>query len=223
VKTWPQVYRPGYIMLINLSTTIALSCPACGRLEKEKVNIFELPVGELKQLSCSCGAEKAALLRKENSQVQINYFCLHCDKAHKEIFSAQDFWHSNYLQPLSCRDTGLNPGFFGPPVLVNDEIKKEKQDLELMAAELGFDDFKNPEIMLQALDIIHDIAAEGALSCECGSDDINIELFSDKIQLICNNCGSRLNIEAVEKEDLKNLRQLNSVQLHSIQGKPNNF
>ncbi|RCW60906.1 MULTISPECIES: hypothetical protein [Halanaerobium] len=210
-------------MLINLSTTIALSCPACGRLEKEKVNIFELPAGELKQLSCSCGAEKAALMRKENSQLQINYFCLHCDKAHKVLVSAQDFWRSNHLQPLSCRDTGLNPGFFGPPALVNEEIKKEKQDLELMAAELGFDDFKNPEVMLQALDIIHDIAVEEALSCECGSDDINIELFSDRIQLICNNCGSRLNIAAVDKEDLKNLRQLNSVQLHSIQGKSNNF
>lgn len=210
-------------MLINLSTTIALSCPACGRLEKEKINIFELPAGELKQLSCSCGAEKAALKRKDNSQLQINYFCLHCNKAHKVTVTAQEFWYSKHLHPLSCRETGLNPGFFGPSSLVNEEIKNEKQDLELMAAELGFDDFKNPDIMLQALDFIHDIAAEGALSCECGSDDINIELFSDKIQLICNKCGSHLNIAAVNKNDLDNLRQLNKVQLHSIQGKPNNF
>jgi len=210
-------------MLINLSTTIALSCPACGRLEKEKINIFELPVGELKQLSCSCGAEKAALKRKENSQIQINYFCLHCDKAHKITVRFQKFWHSNKMLPLSCRETGLNPGFFGPPVLVNEEIKKEKQDLDLMAAELGFDDFKNPDIMLQSLDFIHDIAADGALSCECGSYNINIELFSDKIQLICNNCGAHLNIAAVNKDDLNNLRQLNKVQLHFIQGKPNNF
>ena len=77
--------------------------------------------------------------------------------------------------------------------------------------------------MLQALDVIHDIAAEGALNCDCGSDDINIELFSDKIQLICNKCGSHLNIDAVNKIDLKNLKQLNRVQLHTIQGKPNNF
>ena len=210
-------------MLINLSTTIALSCPACGRLEKEKINIFELPAGELKQLSCSCGAEKAALKRKENSQLQINYFCLHCNKAHKITVTAQEFWRSKNMYPLSCRETGLNPGFFGKSTLVNEEIKKEKQDLELMAAELGFDDFKNPNIMLQALDFIHDIAEEGALSCECSSDNINIELFSDKIQLICNNCGAHLNIAAVNKDDLNYLRQLNKVQLHSIQGKPNNF
>lgn len=210
-------------MIINLSTTIALSCPACGRLEKETFNIFELPIGELKQLSCSCGAEKAAVKKKKNSQLKINYFCLHCNKAHKITVSAQKFWRSKRLIPLSCQETGLNPGFFGPPDLVEEEIKKEKQDLELMAAELGFDDFKNPDIMLQALDIIHDIAAEGALNCDCGSDDINIELFSDKIQLICNKCGSHLNIDAVNKIDLKNLKQLNRVQLHTIQGKPNNF
>ena len=210
-------------MLINLSTTIALSCPACGRLERDKINIFELPVGELKQLSCSCGAEKASLKRKEDSQIKLNYFCLHCNTAHKVLFSSDIFWHSKKLIPLSCKETGLNPGFFGPPVLVETELKQEKQDLELMAAELGFDDFKNPDIMLQAVDFIHDIAAEGALNCECGSDDINIELFSDKIQLICNNCGSHLNVNAVSESDLQNLRQMNKVQLHTIQGKPNNF
>lgn len=210
-------------MLINFSSTIALSCPACGRLEREEVNIFELPVAELKQLSCSCGAEKASLKRKENSNIEINYFCLHCDTAHKAVISAQEFWRSKSLKPLSCKETGLNPGFYGPPQLVDNELKQERQDLELMAAELGFDDFKNPDIMLQALDFIHDIAAEDALNCECGSDDINIELFSDKIQLICNDCGSHLNIKAVNKADLQNLRQLNKVQLHTIQGKPNNF
>ena len=210
-------------MLIKISTTIALSCPACGRLEREEINIFELPVGKLKQLSCSCGAEKASIKKTDNSRVQINYFCLHCNKAHKINVSAHKFWHSKKLIPLSCRETGLNPGFFGKSTLVNEEIIKEKQDLELMAAELGFDDFKNPDVMLQALDFIHDIAEEGALSCECSSDNINIELFSDKIQLICNDCGALLNIAAVNKSDLQKLRQLNKVCIHSIQGKPNNF
>lgn len=210
-------------MLIKLSTTIALSCPACGRLERDEINIFELPTAKLKKLSCSCGAEKASIMRKKNSRIQINYFCLHCNKAHKINVSAQKFWYSKKLTPLSCRETGLNPGFFGRSALVNEEIKKEKQDLELIAAELGFDDFKNPDIMLQALDFIDDIAEEGALSCECGSDNIKIELFSDKIQIICDNCGARLDIEAVSDRDLKELRQLDEVRIHSIQGKPNNF
>lgn len=210
-------------MLINISTTIALSCPACGRLEREEINIFEIPRGKLKQLNCSCGAKKASIKRLENSRVQLDYFCLHCNKAHKISVSAQKFWHSPKLHSLSCRDTGLNPGFFGASALVKEAMKKEKQDLELMAAEMGFDEFENPDLMLQALDIIHDFAVEGALNCDCGNDNITIELFSDKIQLICNSCGAHLNIEAVREFDLKNLRQLNQVQLHSIQGKPNNF
>lgn len=210
-------------MLINLLTKIALSCPACGRLETEKINIFELPVGKLKKISCSCGAEKAAIKKKNDSQLQINYFCLHCNKAHKLLVSAHKFWHSKKIIPLSCRETGLNPGFFGPAALVDQEIQNEEKDLKLMAAELGFDDFKNPDIMLKALDFIHDIAAAGDLSCKCGSNNINIELFFDKIQLICNHCGSRLNIAVVNQYDLKYLRQFNKVQLHSVQGKPNNF
>lgn len=210
-------------MLIKFATTTALSCPACGRLEREEVNIFELPVGQIKKLSCSCGAEKASLKRKENSKIEINYFCLHCNKAHRILISSQNFWHAETLTPLPCPETGLNPGFFGPSELLNSAVEKEKEELELMAAELGFDDFKNPDLMLQTLDIIHDFAADQALYCECGSDDINVELFSDKIQLSCNRCGAYLNIAAVDKIDLKNLKELNKVQLQSFQGRPNNF
>lgn len=210
-------------MLINLATTIALSCPACGRLEKEKLNVFELPIDKLVHLSCSCGAEKTSLVRKKNSDIEINYFCLHCNTAHQLQISQQKFWYSKNLNLLSCEKTGLNPGFFGPPPLINEELKKERRDLELMAEELGFDEFKNPDIMLQVLDFIHDIAAEGALKCECGSDNLNIELFSDEIQLICSCCGAYLNIAASNKDDLASLKQLNKIQLQSIQGRPNNF
>ncbi|SFL17417.1 hypothetical protein [Halanaerobium salsuginis] len=209
-------------MLINISTTIALSCPACGRLEREKINIFELPVAETKKLSCSCGAEKAALQRQANNYLGLSYFCLHCDQAHKLLISPQKFWYSKNLTSLSCKETGLNLGFFGPSKLVENELEKVKKDLELMAEEMGLDDFKDPDLMLQALDIIHDIAAEQELYCECGSHDINIELFSDKIQLICNNCGSQLDIAARSETDLQKLRQLNRIELQAVQGKSKN-
>jgi hypothetical protein len=209
-------------MVIKFSTAVALSCPACGRLEKDVVNIFELPLGELKQLRCSCGAEKASLLRKENAYIEIYYFCLNCNQAHKMVISPEKFWHSQNLNPLPCKEEGLNPGYFGPPEKVSREIRKEKEELNLMAEELGFDDFKNPEIMLQALDIIDDLAFKGSISCECGSEDINIEIFSERIQLICNNCSSHLDISASNNYDLEKLRHLNSVKLHNVQGKTKN-
>lgn len=210
-------------MLINRSTTVALSCPACGRLEMESINIFELAAAETKHLNCSCGAVKASIKQISKLKLKLNYFCLHCDRSHSIVISKQKFWYNNQLFSLSCQETGLNPGFFGPTDLLNKEMKKEKQDLELMAAELGFDDFKNPDIMLKVVDIIHDLAAENNLDCQCGSNDVNIELFFDKIQLICNQCSSYLNLKAENKNDLKNLKKLDSIQLHSVQGKSNNF
>ena len=206
-------------MIIDYSTTIALNCPACGRLERDELNIFALPLAEIKKLHCSCGSLKLTIKRKKNSQIEIDYFCLHCDTSHKMQISSELFWHSDSIRALSCKETGLNPGFFGPTEKVNREIKAEKRDLDLMAAELGFDDFKSPEIMLQALDILDDIAAAGSLSCECGSQDLNIRLFSDKIQIVCNQCGTHLNIPAARNSDLHTLRQLNVVRLHHVQGK----
>lgn len=214
--------QAGHKMVINLSTTVALSCPACGRLERDKINIFELPVGELKQIRCSCGAEKGSLKRKENSYIEINYFCLNCNKAHRMYISPEKFWQSEGVNTLSCKDEGLNPGYFGPPEKVDRELKREKEELDLMAQELGFDDFENPEIMLESLAYLDDLAATGSFRCECGSHDINIELFSDKIILICNQCSTHLNIPAAQESDLKKIRQLNSVELHSIQGESKN-
>jgi len=209
-------------MLINLSTTVALSCPACGRLEKERINIFELPAGESRAIRCSCGAEKASIKRKYNSYIEIDYFCLNCSQVHKMVISPEKFWQSNNLYSLSCKKEGLNPGYFGPPEKVARELEKEKEDLEQMAEEMGFNDFEDPDLMLQILDYIDDLAAAGSLSCECGSYDINIELFSNKIELICNQCSSHITIKAAVESDLTELKKRDNIELHKFQGESKN-
>ena len=42
--------------------------------------------------------------------------------------------------------------------------------------------------MLDSLNLIHDIAERGNLFCECGNDDIELLLLSDRIYLRCNLC-----------------------------------
>ncbi len=83
----------------------------------------------------------------------------------------------------------------------------------MLAAGLGFDDFTDPEIMLSALDILHDFAAEGSLNCECGSKDIGIDLSKDVIHLNCFQCPGQLDISAVNLADLKFLENSTEIVL----------
>lgn len=91
-----------------------------------------------------------------------------------------------------------------------------------MANDLGFDDFADPELMLAILDYLHDIAANGSLFCQCGSHDINVDLFSDQIRLICNNCGAARIVSAKKSKDLDYLKQKGELMLNIPAGTGNN-
>ena len=83
-----------------------------------------------------------------------------------------------------------------------------------MANDLGFDEFVNPEIMLEVLDYLDDIAASGRLYCDCGSHNINIELFSDRLELSCNNCYAFKQIPAAKKDDLEAVKKLDEIKVN---------
>jgi len=92
-----------------------------------------------------------------------------------------------------------------------------------MANELGFDEFADPEVMLEILDYLHDIAATGGLYCECGSHNINIELFSDKLELSCNSCSAVKQIPASKRADLDAIKKLDEIIVNFSTSRSKNF
>ncbi len=204
-------------MVIEISTAFAMRCPICGRLETHQINIFQLSGKKIHQIECSCGYKKASLRRKGN-HIQVDYFCVICDEMHSKTASNNLFWTKNHLNFLSCLETELNLGYYGSYKLLKEEIDRQKAELDSIADELGFDDFEDPELMLEALDYLHDIAADGKLDCDCGSHNINIELYSDTVELICNHCRTRLSIPAATEENIKLLKNKDLVRIKYIQG-----
>ena len=78
----------------------------------------------------------------------------------------------------------------------------------------GYDSyFSNTQVMFDSLNIIHDIAAQGNLFCECGNDDIELLLFSDKIYLRCNKCPANKIIYASTNEHLRENLKLEQILL----------
>ncbi|MFW6034650.1 MAG: hypothetical protein ACOCRZ_00195 [Halothermotrichaceae bacterium] len=210
-------------MVVDLSTAFAMRCPDCGRLDVHHINIFQLSGDRRLDFVCECGTRKAVLKRKGKKYISITYYCIICEKEHRVILPRGVFWARKHLNSLVCLDTDLNLGYFGSYKLIREELNRQQEELDSMADELGFDDFANPEIMLEILDYLHDIAAAGGLYCECGSHNINIELFSEKLELSCNNCNSVRQISASTKDDLTRIKSLDEIIIKFTAGKSKNF
>lgn len=209
-------------MVIELSTAFAMRCPTCGRLDVHQLNIFQLSGDEIRQFACDCGSKIAEIRKKGTKYIEITYFCIICETEHSVIMPQNIFWSKNKLNSLVCLDTDLNLGYYGSYKLIRKELERQQEELNSMANELGFDEFADPEIMLEILDYLHDVAASGGLYCECGNHDIDIELFSDKIELNCNNCGSMQHLSATCKDDLDQLKKADEVIIKLATGKPKN-
>lgn len=201
-------------MVIELSTAFALRCAGCGNIKIDQINIFQLSGKKGYRVCCDCSNEKSIIKRKRK-KIEISYYCIICDHEHKKIIPEKNFWLKNTYNALVCPHTDLNLGYYGSYKKINKLLKKQQEDLDSMANELGFDDFANPEILLEVLDYLHDLAARGDLSCECGSYDIYIDLASDKVRLSCGYCNSEMIIPAAIREDLIQLKNSGELQLKS--------
>ncbi|MFW5991590.1 MAG: hypothetical protein ACOCQN_00165 [Halanaerobiaceae bacterium] len=210
-------------MVIEKSTAFAMRCPTCGRLDVEQINIFQLSGDGEVVFRCDCGTTKATIRKRGGSYISVNYYCIICDKPHSIVLPKNIFWSRKHLNTLHCLDTDLNLGYFGSYRLIREELERQQEELNSMANELGFDEFADPEVMLEILDYLHDIAATGGLYCECGSHNINIELFSDKLELSCHHCNARLKISAAKRADLDNIKKMDEIIISFTTGRSKNF
>ncbi len=193
-------------MILEKKTSLATRCSGCGRLEINQINIFQLSGQKELTYSCQCGRGKIDVVR-DRGEVHLTAYCLVCDRRHDLVVSDSRFWNIHNVSNLTCPRTGLNLGYYGGYALLQQEVDRQQKELEMLADGLGFDDFADPEIMLMALDILHDFAAGGDLICECGSSEVSIDLFSDFIQLTCQRCQGFLSLPAGDQEDVGRLRE----------------
>mgnify|MGYP001354225794 FL=1 len=65
--------------------------------------------------------------------------------------------------------------------------------------------------MAKILGILYTLKKENKINCNCGYSQINIELFSDRIELECLNCHSVKLIFAETEEDLSVLSKKDKI------------
>ncbi len=191
-------------MLINRETTLSLRCPACGLLIADYIHAFSFSGNKNPEIYCSCGQKKASIRREGNEKYFLVCLCAVCEEEHVLSFSAGEFWDDK-PRPIKCPESGIQLGKLGPQ---KDLVGK----LEAIAEQLQGDDFFiNPDLVLRLLDRLQGLVQEGKLGCLCGSREVHVDLFPDRIKLICQNCAGEVVLPACRDCDLERLNRRKSV------------
>lgn len=192
------------VMLIDTNLTIAYRCPVCGRFRFNGVSYFSLAAGRINILGSCCGREIKTLRVKRDIH-EINVPCIGCGENHRVRINARKVLHKG-MGIFICENTGIKYCFIGKNGYVNNMVDNYEKELDGIADCLGYDNyFKNSHVMLDTLIKLNEMAEQDNLFCECGSADIEISLFSDRIYLKCRNCPGEKVIYASSNKDLEDI------------------
>jgi DNA-directed RNA polymerase subunit RPC12/RpoP len=193
--------------------TIAYRCVQCGKIEFRHISIFELSGKKSLKINCPCCDYAALVIQtKDYKNFMINIECVICNVPHIYYFSLREIYNNDEPIVLCCTDYELELCFVGEKNSVEKTVDKYEQDLEEFINELGYDDyFVNSEIMMECINILHDLAEKEDIICECGKSDVGITLLSDSIELRCQHCRSAYIIPAENRKDVENLLNINTI------------
>ena len=200
-------------MIVATEFIVAIRCPLCGKLDLHNVSRFSLAGSGSYKINCACGAPKLVIGTKNHQKYWFQIPCVLCETNHLVYYKAKELC-SDKVEYLYCTETNVELGFFGSEEKVRGLAENYEYNLESLVDGLGYDDyFFSPEIMFEVLNSLHDVAEEGFLYCECGSYQIEIDIFPDRIELQCKECKTVSTIFAETEEDLKRLKGTKKIEL----------
>lgn len=187
-------------MITNLKRTIIYICPVCGKLKKFNINIFDFSGGGTLYLKCGCGNSFIKITAGKNKNYVISAPCAVCSEEHMFEIGAKVFWNAPQIV-FGCPNMEFDILYGGNKTEMDvlcDEISKNKP---VIAGEYFFENLFLSDV-LKEVDLC---IKKKKAKCSCGGNKIIKNLYIDRIELVCENCGSKKIIDAVCENDVKNV------------------
>ncbi|MDK2798797.1 MAG: hypothetical protein PWP27_334 [Clostridiales bacterium] len=198
-------------MVVNWLNTIAYKCPVCGSIEFNNISIFDFSGEKEYTVHCSCGKAFVKIITQSRQKCTISIPCIACNHMHAYTVNFKALWTKRIIN-FKCTKTNIELCFIGDDDIVRQKVDQYEMQMDKLMNDIGYDDyFKNSTVMLDTIDKIHDIAEKGNLFCECGNHDIDLQIFGDRVELICTKCRSYEMIKACTNQDLKHTFKRNSI------------
>jgi len=198
-------------MVIDTECLLAFRCSTCGRQIEHSLSVFL--IGRHEVVRCSCGAS-AAELHRSGGMLCALVGCVACDMEHEFRTKVAELVKGRPV-PLYCHDSEYAIGYIGEDEAVRVAISHQDslENLVFDPDYAGF--FDHPNLMYETLASIQALAEVGRLDCACGSERIEVDLASDRVRLLCLDCGGAAQLSARCHDDVALLRGLQSLRLKS--------
>lgn len=127
--------------------------------------------------------------------------CVLCETEHSVYLPERDIWGAR-LKSVLCQETGIEILFLGEEGEVLEAATGTEDEARRALADENYDYFDNPSVMYEILNHLHRVANDGGLICPCKEGEVEVEVYSDRVELHCTNCHRWWVVNAGKEEDL---------------------
>lgn len=183
--------------------SVAFYCRRCGKIHVHDVPYF--PGKKRVSLRCAgCAHEQAALVRQEKGRWEIHVPCVACGKEHVFSYSLMQLKRMK-LEKVYCSQDHFELGYIGQRRRIEELLAFNQAEFEALhpADDLNFID--KQQILLEAVNRVHEFVAAGEVACPCGSHQFIAQVRGNSVLLECSHCGSYAVIPAESAADLRRL------------------
>lgn len=202
-------------MLVDGCKAMVVRCRLCGRLVKHDLNLFSLSRYGQGEFRCKCG-DTSVIIGKADKNYRIRIKCFNCGDMHIVRLGLREIIRENYI---SCSYYNSKLCFIGDKGRANQIVLENEMDMACNEGAIEDSQyFYNFQIFGRALKQLYFLNSGEKINCDCGKSEIHIDLFPDRLELKCNNCGSVKIIFAETEEDLSILMKRDKITLreHNI-------
>lgn len=197
-------------MLRETERALAFRCLACGRLHAHRFSLFALSQQSLLALDCSCGCRKSSLWRR-GRMMRIECACIVCDTFHTIVLPINQIARGDVVA-LVCPRTGVAIGSVGDEASAMSAAAHDALDGMVLDPQYR-EFFRSPRVMHALLQGLQGAMELDRLACACGGDSIAVDVYPEKVELVCASCGSVVIIYAEDEGDLSTAIGFQSITL----------
>lgn len=175
------------------------------------MRFFDIPKNNAILLKCACG-RTTLRISNTKSGYQLDIPCFFCGEVHTKKMTTGQFWN-NTIFLETCPNSDYDIFAVGDCKTVT---AWEQQYDAVLSDFYGLESesyFENPTVLFEIMQILEKLDEEGKIHCPCGTHEIEMELSSDKITIICENCHNRAILYARDTADLEALKGLSAITL----------
>lgn len=188
-------------MLIQTLCSVAFYCQRCGQIHIQDVPCFS---GRQKfVLRCgNCSHEQAVIRVRPRRGLMIEMVCGVCGVKNTVTYPLR-LLRQMQFEKIFCGQDQFELGYIGQWHRIAEFLDFNTAEYE--ALHPGDDDnfMGRQQILLEAVNRVHDLAEDGKIVCPCGSHDFVADVAEDSILLECTHCGSYAVLPAGSAEDLR--------------------